>query len=183
VPVNHVNIIAINVPKHMIMANDISTIRVPRTPRCQPRRRIQLSLRRRNGAPVIKLNAADESHRQRYTRANYGENDSVRMRTQPDQQNNNENEQAATHRYQLESAFANLTCARDWLWCVHSLNAEHQRWEPAAADAGIGSELNGWLPSAECSGSATRSCESSQMPNPRNKQVSDEDDRQVTKPN
>ena len=33
-------------------------------------------------------------------------------------------------------------------------NDEHQRWEPAATDVGIGTELNGWLPSAECCGSA-----------------------------
>ncbi len=38
-------------------------------------------------------------------------------------------------------------------------NVQHQRWEPAAADTGIGSELNGWLPSAECCGSARMSPE------------------------
>ena len=31
-------------------------------------------------------------------------------------------------------------------------NDKHQRWETAAAGAGIGSKLNGWLPSAECCG-------------------------------
>ena len=31
-------------------------------------------------------------------------------------------------------------------------NDQHQRWEPAAADAGIAVTLNGWLPSAECCG-------------------------------
>src|ERR1043166_3765419 len=31
-------------------------------------------------------------------------------------------------------------------------NDQHQRWEPAAADAGMVSDLNGWLPSAECCG-------------------------------
>jgi hypothetical protein len=33
-------------------------------------------------------------------------------------------------------------------------NDQHQRREPAATDVGIGTELNGWLPSAECCGSA-----------------------------
>ena len=31
-------------------------------------------------------------------------------------------------------------------------NAQHQRWEPAASDARIGTELNDWLPSAACCG-------------------------------
>src|ERR1035437_2028883 len=31
-------------------------------------------------------------------------------------------------------------------------NGEHQRWDGAATDARTGSELNGSLPSAECSG-------------------------------
>ena len=29
-------------------------------------------------------------------------------------------------------------------------NAQHQRWEPAAADARIVTDLNGWLASAAC---------------------------------
>jgi hypothetical protein len=33
-------------------------------------------------------------------------------------------------------------------------NVEHQRWEPAAPDTRVVSDLNGWLPSAECCGSA-----------------------------
>ena len=47
--------------------------------------------------------------------------------------------------------------------CLHALgsgpNAQHQRWEPAAVDARIGTDLNGWLPSAECCGSAFSSLE------------------------
>ena len=41
-------------------------------------------------------------------------------------------------------------------------NDGRERWEPAATDAGIGTDLNGWLPSAPRSGSAyclsTRPC-------------------------
>jgi hypothetical protein len=33
-----------------------------------------------------------------------------------------------------------------------SSNDEHQRWEPAATDARIATDLNGWLPSAGCCG-------------------------------
>jgi hypothetical protein len=33
-------------------------------------------------------------------------------------------------------------------------NDQHQRWEPAAADIRIATDLTGWLPSAECCGSA-----------------------------
>jgi len=31
-------------------------------------------------------------------------------------------------------------------------NDQHQRWEPAAADTRTATDLNGWLPSAECCG-------------------------------
>ena len=34
-------------------------------------------------------------------------------------------------------------------------NDQDQRWEPAAPDPRIASDLNGWLPSAACCGSAT----------------------------
>ena len=33
-------------------------------------------------------------------------------------------------------------------------NDQHQRWEPAAKDSRIVTGLDGWLPSAECCGSA-----------------------------
>src|ERR1017187_2717551 len=42
-----------------------------------------------------------------------------------------------------------------WSVLAHSLispNVRHQRWEPAAADGGIATGLNGWLPSAEWRG-------------------------------
>jgi hypothetical protein len=35
----------------------------------------------------------------------------------------------------------------------HLPNDERERWEPAATDAGIGTDLNGWLPSAPRFGS------------------------------
>jgi hypothetical protein len=38
-------------------------------------------------------------------------------------------------------------------------NEQHQRREPAATDAGIVTELNGWLPSAECWGSVISTCQ------------------------
>ena len=44
----------------------------------------------------------------------------------------------------LERAFAK------WI----SPNAEHQRWEPAATERRMQTELNGWLPSAACYGCA-----------------------------
>jgi hypothetical protein len=39
-----------------------------------------------------------------------------------------------------------------WREHLKRQNDQHQRWEPAATDAGVESELNGWLPSAECCG-------------------------------
>jgi hypothetical protein len=41
--------------------------------------------------------------------------------------------------------------------CVHRTNGQHQRCEPAANGFGIVSELNGWLASAACCGSASLS--------------------------
>ena len=48
--------------------------------------------------------------------------------------------------WHLKTAKLSICCER-----VRT-NDEHQRWEPAAADTGIASNLNGWLPSAGCSG-------------------------------
>jgi hypothetical protein len=41
--------------------------------------------------------------------------------------------------------------------CI-SANGEYQRWEPAATDAEIVTDPNGWLASAECSGWAVSFC-------------------------
>jgi len=46
----------------------------------------------------------------------------------------------------------------DWMFHdVLATNAQHQRWEPALADARIVTELSGWLPSAACCCSASDS--------------------------
>jgi hypothetical protein len=45
---------------------------------------------------------------------------------------------------------ANVEAIKRMEGVIFTPNAQHQPWEPAAIDAGLQTDLNGWLPSAAC---------------------------------